>query len=427
MAASLADFVALDALLKSRHHIKVDVPDFRGWTALSYAARALAPDLVKTLLNAGANVNHLSISTIKEEDGSPLHLALHVCPFAYFQCHWCGSYFLLTASERPLQTVLALLDSSAGLVDQRDSLGRTALMMACKHDHEAAVIELLEKGADPDLEDHEGRTALWWACAGCCQNPPRALSTILLTRVPRRVLSIPWDDPRSPLAITTTVMDDTVHQILFCAGVSNYKELTRLRQRLVQEERIDEEEAATIKKTRVALEQCLSRPRMLQDICLLTVVRSLCHLTKPSERNDAFESLELNPGVWKRMVGMGIAFCAKPWRKFVMALPPPDEEDLFHTFSPCSEDGQSSGSSSPPPDEEQLSDDLCLYTYEEQGSDVPCLSANEEHVSDEEQVLDDPCLSTNEEQELDVPCLSTYEDEVLDYHVPLYKRRGSFM
>ncbi|KAK7505379.1 hypothetical protein BaRGS_00003541 [Batillaria attramentaria] len=71
----------------------------------------------------------------------------------------------------------------------RDVKGRTALMIACRLDQTMMVMGLLQEGADPEIKDRKGFTAVWWACHGCCEKPLRSLSTILQTRVPRRLLT----------------------------------------------------------------------------------------------------------------------------------------------------------------------------------------------------------------------------------------------
>ncbi|KAK7505359.1 hypothetical protein BaRGS_00003521 [Batillaria attramentaria] len=75
----------------------------------------------------------------------------------------------------------------------RDTRGKTALIIACRFEQTMELVgELLEKGADPDLDDRYGFTALWWACHGYCVCPSRDLSTVLQTRVPRILLTLPW-------------------------------------------------------------------------------------------------------------------------------------------------------------------------------------------------------------------------------------------
>jgi Ankyrin repeats (many copies) len=61
--------------------------------------------------------------------------------------------------------VIALLDGTMD-IDSRDSLGRSALMLAVIHGGESAVTSLLAKGADPNAADANGETPLQVALSG---------------------------------------------------------------------------------------------------------------------------------------------------------------------------------------------------------------------------------------------------------------------
>jgi ankyrin repeat protein len=57
-----------------------------------------------------------------------------------------------------VDTIAALLAAGAQ-PNLKDNRGMTALMIASGEGHAAAVTKLLEGGADPSLEDREGKTA----------------------------------------------------------------------------------------------------------------------------------------------------------------------------------------------------------------------------------------------------------------------------
>nr|KAG5712747.1 hypothetical protein BaRGS_029802 [Batillaria attramentaria] len=337
--------------------VNVDVTDSKGMTALSWSVYNMVPSLVQTLINvsirAGADVNHFTETTVvRHKGGGPLHLMLNALPHTLFNS--------AETKDRLLQTARTLLDCPAVDVNLRDTKGRTALMIACRfYQTSELVTEMLEKGADPDLEDNSGLTALWWACHGCSVSSAPALSAILQTRVPRRLMTLPWYDHRSPLSFNYNAMDVDTIRILFRAGFANHHQVFQLYGQAAQDKvPFDEEQAAKLHRYRAALKQCSSRPRMLQDICLLTVVRSLDHLTKPSERKAALESLELNPSVWKRIVGVGIAVNKEAAQSFTLSLPPAAGEQFFDRLSPRPDEENVSNDLSSCPDEENMSEDL---------------------------------------------------------------------
>jgi len=66
------------------------------------------------------------------------------------------------AKQRDATAVPALLDAGAE-VDQRDPLGRNALIWSAMQGDTVTGEVLLQAGADPNLEDNDGYTALWMA------------------------------------------------------------------------------------------------------------------------------------------------------------------------------------------------------------------------------------------------------------------------
>ncbi|KAK7505361.1 hypothetical protein BaRGS_00003523 [Batillaria attramentaria] len=222
---------------------------------------------------------------------------------------------------------------------------------------------------------------------------------MLHTRVPRRLLTLPWYDNRSPLSHAFFHVDWDAIYMLFHAGIANHRDLKHMCEREAQREKPSDEETAGLLH-HTALKQFSSRPRMLQDICLHTVVRSLDHLTKPSERNAAFESLELNPGVWRRIVNMKIAFSLKGWESYSQFLFPP-----VNCLRPCTSD-------------ENMSDDISSTSGEENTSCDSNSSSGEENMScdssflsgDENMPCDSSFLSGDENMSDDINSLSGDEN-----------------
>ena len=48
-------------------------------------------------------------------------------------------------------------------LEARDNGGSTALLVAAEEGHKQVVLQLLARGANPAVEDNEGKTMLWWA------------------------------------------------------------------------------------------------------------------------------------------------------------------------------------------------------------------------------------------------------------------------
>jgi ankyrin repeat protein len=106
-----------------------------GWTPLLLAASQGHTDIVALLLAAGADVE----ARLGGED-TPLALA---------------------AMHGHAQTVVLLAQEGGAAVDaRRASNGATALMLAAALGHEAAAEALLALGADCELKDADGATAL---------------------------------------------------------------------------------------------------------------------------------------------------------------------------------------------------------------------------------------------------------------------------
>ncbi|XP_043518370.1 protein TANC2 isoform X2 [Frieseomelitta varia] len=129
----------------------VDRPDtLIGETALTIAAANGSTATVSALLARGA-----SPTAVNAKGLSPLMLAAR-------EGHW-------GTAERLLQGTLSSstdtdLDDAASLLDQRDPVGRTALMLAASEGHTNLIELFLDKRSVLESRDKEGLTALCWAC-----------------------------------------------------------------------------------------------------------------------------------------------------------------------------------------------------------------------------------------------------------------------
>ena len=121
------------------HGGNMDLQDKDGNTALHYAFRRKFLDVAHKLLTLGANVN------LQDKDGkTPLHHAI---------------------SRRVLRrdTVLTCLVKNGADINSCANDNCTPLMIASRHNRVNAVTFLVEHGANMDLQDEDGNTALHYA------------------------------------------------------------------------------------------------------------------------------------------------------------------------------------------------------------------------------------------------------------------------
>lgn len=151
VAAASQGHEAIVEYLLDMSEVIVDRPDtLLGETALTIAAAHGSTATAAALLARGA-----SPLAINAKGLSPLMLAAR-------EGHW-------GTAERLLQSSLTKstddnLDETMILLEQRDPMGRTALMMAASEGHTNLIDMFLEKGAILEAVDKEGLTGLCWAC-----------------------------------------------------------------------------------------------------------------------------------------------------------------------------------------------------------------------------------------------------------------------
>ncbi|KZC13087.1 Protein TANC2 [Dufourea novaeangliae] len=151
VAAAAQGHESIVEYLLDMAEVIVDRPDtLIGETALTIAAANGSTATVSALLARGANPTAVNAKGL-----SPLMLAAR-------EGHW-------GTAERLLQGTLSsstdtILDDAVLLLDQRDSAGRTALMLAASEGHTNLIELFLDKGSILESRDKEGLTAICWAC-----------------------------------------------------------------------------------------------------------------------------------------------------------------------------------------------------------------------------------------------------------------------
>jgi ankyrin repeat protein len=198
----------------------VNVKKSDGWTPLSYACRMGHEAIISLLLERGADVNakdkggktplhkaswkgHESVISlllekgadvnVKDKDGkTPLHCA---CGYNGRESivSWGGETPLHNASWKGHESVISLLLERGADVNVKDNDGKTPLHCACGYNgresivswggetplhnaswkgHESVISLLLEKGADVNVKDNDGKTPLHCACGyNGCESP----------------------------------------------------------------------------------------------------------------------------------------------------------------------------------------------------------------------------------------------------------------
>jgi len=150
-AARTGNVPVLQALL--RRDARVEARDgFYGETALIWAVASDHPDAVRTLLDAGADINARSASeSFARRNAGLTRLSLG---------EW--TPLMYAAREGSMKAASVLLDRGAA-IDAADPDGATALVLAIINYHYDFAALLLDHKADPNLADTTGMAALFAA------------------------------------------------------------------------------------------------------------------------------------------------------------------------------------------------------------------------------------------------------------------------
>ena len=145
MALHVASGLGVSAIVKKliqRGH-NVNAYDGSGWTPLQNAAFYGHTKIARELIRAEADV-HLKVK-------GPGRNVLRIAAYYIFQI------------MMKISVLCSRLILDAGLgIDEQDCFfeGRTALMLAAQNGHSAVVAELVKAGADVNVKDRKGMTAV---------------------------------------------------------------------------------------------------------------------------------------------------------------------------------------------------------------------------------------------------------------------------
>jgi uncharacterized protein len=189
LAAEVGDAALIEALVKAGADVNVAQPD--GETVLMTAARTGKPDALKVLLAHGANVNarenqfgetalmwaaaenNAAAIRVLAEAGADKNARSTLLKFPEFKFITSGmvttslprggwTSLMYAARQGSVEAAGALADVGADK-DLADPEGSTALILAIINAHFDLAEVLLQKGADPNIADSTGMTALYAA------------------------------------------------------------------------------------------------------------------------------------------------------------------------------------------------------------------------------------------------------------------------
>jgi ankyrin repeat protein len=166
------DSFVVDLIQKKR--VQADVPDHLGRAPISYACEAGNVCVVWLLLMKA------DVDVARIDEGGRTPLSYH-CGVKRSQ--WWDTSSLNGRHNEHDVCAEALMERSIGVIDTKDSVGRTPLSYAAEAGSEWHIDALLRYGADLFTEDRTGKTAIFWARYG---NEPD-LADWLQNKILRRV------------------------------------------------------------------------------------------------------------------------------------------------------------------------------------------------------------------------------------------------
>lgn len=137
-----------------------DIQNFEGWSA----RRWVKSEANRALLDVfGISREELPTGAVKEREETQIVEVNDVrfVPSAADGAFW--TVFMRAAATGDVATLRRLVEDDGVEVNGQSPNGTTALMTAMKNGHVEAACSLIELGADLDITDHEGLSAVAWA------------------------------------------------------------------------------------------------------------------------------------------------------------------------------------------------------------------------------------------------------------------------
>lgn len=165
--AAKEDNVHILRTLIKDSHVNPNLRDRKGWTALQRAAKCNSLGAAEWLCNAKADLearnNSKATALHKAAKQGHTHMVdtlLHHGASANASNSGGANPLMFAVQKEGNNTVKLLIEGKSDVNFRKPDVGYTAMMLACRHGNLNAVNELLHHGADLEMKDVQGETAL---------------------------------------------------------------------------------------------------------------------------------------------------------------------------------------------------------------------------------------------------------------------------